>query len=206
MPLSTPVGGSLGTFNVGLSASLGLLNPLSAQLDLLLALGLGPFMADLSAQFNMSLALQATLTLQISDPTAALRAAIAAIMQLIAALQAALQLPTISVGLSAELSASFALAAALSLKLGGLKLLIEAALAIKIAAMKFAADMAANLTLPGAAAFSFSGDAMSTTGSQIQSLFSSTLVGIQPTAVVYGVVLLTALPAVSTALSAIITV
>jgi hypothetical protein len=206
MPLSTPVGGSLGDFNVGLSGAIAFLNPLSAQLDLLISLGLGPYQADLSVQFNVALSATATLSLQISDPTIGLQMAISALAQLQAALTAALSLPTISLSLSAELSASFALAAALSLKLGGLKLLIEAAIQIKIAAMKFVADLALGLSLPGAAAFSFADDTMIVTGGQIQTLFSAPLVGINPGDVVYGIVLMTKLPAVSAALDAIIQV
>jgi hypothetical protein len=210
MPLSTPVGGSLGSFNAGLTGAIALLNPLSANLDLLISLGLGPYQADLSVQFNAALSASATLTLQISDPLANLRLAISAVAQLQAALQAALSLPTITIGLSAELSASMALAGALSFKLGGIKLLLEAAIQIKIAAMKFVGDLQVGLSLLGAAAFSFSGDPMDVTGGQIQALFAGPIgppgQEIQPTDIVHGVVLMTKLPAVKAALNVIIPV
>lgn len=225
MALSTPTGGSLGSFNVGLSAALALIYPLgisweglAAQIDALLAIGLGPFMAELSLQFNAALALQATLTLQIGDPTFALQLAISALAQLQAALVAALSLPSIEIGLSAELSASVALAAALSARLGLIKIAIEIALKIKIAGIKLlldtlkaAADIQANLVLPGAWAFSFEdggGEDLQTLGNQIQALFAGGIGGdIDPGDTgVYGIVLMTKLPAVQAALSAIITV
>jgi hypothetical protein len=208
MPIdpNPPISQTLGDFNVGLSAALGLLNPLSAQLDLLLALGLGPFQADLALQLNASLALQATLTLQISDPTLSLQLAISALAQLQAALAAALTLPTISVSIGAELSATASIAAALSLKLGGLKLLIEAALALKIAAVKLAADLALSMSLPGFAGFTFQGDPMAATGGQINTLFTGGFPGFLPTDTVYGIVLMVKDFSLFASMSAIITV
>jgi hypothetical protein len=201
-----PVSQTLGDFNIGLAAAIGLLNPLSAQLDLLLSLGLGPLMADLSVQLNVSLAMQATLSLQISDPTVSLQLAISALAQLQAALSAALSLPTISVSISAELSASVALSAALALKLGGLQLLIQAALQIKIAAMKFAADFALSLSLPGFSGFTFQGEPLSTTGGQINALFSAGWAGFDTDPNVWGIVLMVKDAALFTSMSAIITV
>lgn len=201
-----PISQTLGEFNVGLAAAIGLLNPLSAQLDLLLSLGLGPLMADLSVQLNVSLAMQATLSLQVSDPTVSLQLAISALAQLQAALSAALSLPTISVSISAELSAAVSLSAALALKLGGLKLLIEAALQIKIAAVKFAADFALSLSLPGFAGFTFQGDRMDVTGGQINTLFTNGFTGFAGDETVWGIVLMVKSYSLFTAMSAIITV
>lgn len=155
MPIVATDGGSLGSFNVGLAVAVGLINPLSAQLDALLSVGLGPFMADLSVQFNAALSITATLSLQIGDPLAGLKAAINALAGLQAALQLALQLPAISLGLSAELSASAALTGALSARIGLLKLAISAALEIKIGAIQAAAGLAAQLSLPGIVAVAF---------------------------------------------------
>jgi hypothetical protein len=144
-------------FNVGAAAAVALLNPLGAQVDALLALGLGPFQALLAAQFNAALAASASLALTISDPLSALRAAIAAVAQLQAALSAALALPPIQLSLSAELTASAALAATLQGQLGGLQLLIRAALAIKIPAIQAAAQAYADLNVGPFFAIAFSG-------------------------------------------------
>ncbi len=213
MTITASKDGSLGTFNVGLAAAVGLINPLSAQLDALLAIGLGPFMAEISAQFNASIALQATLSLQIGNPLAALQAAIAALGQLQAALQLALALPPIQISLSAELSASVALAAALSARIGLLKIAIQVALEIKLGAVKAAAGFAAQLALPGIVAIAFSGEDFATNGTKIASILGGgaadgfSLSGVMPTDTVgYGVLLAASEPSASAALSAIITV
>lgn len=208
MPLvpATPLSKSLGEFNVGLTAAIAFLNPLSAQLDLLLSLGLGPYQADLAVQFNVALSASATLSLQISNPLASLQLAISALAQLQAALTAALSLPTVSLSLSAELSASMALSAALALKLGGLQLLIAAAIEIKIAALKFSADLALSLSLPGFAGFTFQGEAMNTTGGQINALFSAGFPDFAPGTTVWGIVLMVKDESLFNAMSAIITV
>lgn len=205
--------GSLGSFNVGLAAAVGLINPLSAQIDALLSIGLGPFMAEISAQFNASLAAQATLTLQIGNPLAALQLAISAVAQLQAALQAALALPPISLSLSAELSASVALAAALSARIGLLKIAIQVALEIKLGAVKAAAGLAANLTLPGCAAIAFKGETLAANGAKLATILSGgsadgfSLSGLAPGNIVgYGVLLVCTAPSVSAALEGIITV
>lgn len=209
MPLSTPISGNLIDFNVGLAAAVGFINPLSAQLDALLAGGLGPFQADIAANLNASLAAQATLTLQVSDPLASLKLAIAAVAQLQAALTAALAFPPVTLSVSAELVSSIALAGALSAKLGLIKALIQAALSVKLGAVKAAADLTAHLNAGPAFAFSFSGDTLGNTGTLIQGLFASGLSQggntILPSEVVTGVVLLTKVPSVSASLSAIIT-
>lgn len=228
MALSTPSGGSLLNFNAGLGAAVAAIFPLgisfgglAAQIDALLSIGLGPFMAELSLQFNASLAAQATLTLQIGDPTLALQLALSALAQLQAALAAALQFPPITLSLSAELTAAVALGAALAARLGLIKLAIEVALKIKIAGLKLllgtldlAADLQAKLAVGPAWAFSFEdggGEDLQAIGSQLQALFAAG-VGtggdkIEPTDNnVYGVVLMTKVPVVQAALSAIITV
>lgn len=216
MSTSTPVGGALASFNAGLSAAVGMMIPLTAQIDALLSIGLGPFQAELALQFNASLAAQATLTLQIGDPTIGLQLALSALAQLQAALSAALAFPSINIGLSAELSASFALAGALSIRLGLLKIAIEIALKIKFGALKLMADLQLSLSMGTAWAFSFQDDGtpetLATIGGQIQNMFGVTGVGTGMDAIlpadtgVYGVVMMTKMPAVQAALSAIITV
>lgn len=205
--------GTLGSFNVGLAVAAGLLVPLSAQLDALISIGIGPFQIELSLQFSATLAANATLTLQIGDPTAALQLAISALAQLQAALSAALSLPTISLSLSAELGAGVALAGALSARLGILSIAIEIALQIKLGALAAAADLQASLTAPGIAAVAFAGEDFATNGAKIASLFGGstvdgfTLTGVAPgDTVAYGVILAATLPSAGAALSAIITV
>lgn len=214
MALGTLTGGNLVEFNAGLSASLAIIYPLgisieglSAQLDALLSIGLGPYQAELALQFNASLALQATLTLQVGDPTASLQLALSALAQLQAALIASLQFPPITLSLSAELSASMALAAAFAARIGLLKVAIEIALKIKLGALKLlldsldvAAELEAELTAGPLWAFSYghgsAGDDLETIGGQIQALFSGG-VGSGASAIggddtnVYGVTLLT---------------
>jgi hypothetical protein len=150
---------TLAEFNVGAAAAVAFLNPLCAQIDALLALGLGPFQATLAAQFNAALAAQAQLALTVNLGAAAqLAAAIAALVQLQVALSVSLSLgiPPISIGLSAELSATVALGAALKIQLGGLQLLIKAALAVKIPAIQAAAMLNASLPVGPFFAISFS--------------------------------------------------
>lgn len=169
--------GTLGEINIGLAAAIGFINPLGAQIDALVGLGLSPLQVDLAAQFNAALAAQATLTLQVTDPLAAIKAALAAVIQLQAALTAALALPPLHLSLSAELSASAALSAALSAKIGGLRLLINAALNIKIPAIRAAAQIAADLSAGPAIVLVFDGisDAtpLSVIGSLIQAKFAA---------------------------------
>lgn len=139
-------------FNVGAAAAVTFLNPLSAQLDALIALGLGPFQASLAAQFNAALAAQASLSLSISlgdlGLIASLKASIAALAQLQAALAGALALglPPLQLGLTSELSVTAALAATLKVKLGGIQLLIKAALAVKLPAIQAAAGLTAAMS------------------------------------------------------------
>ena len=158
-------------FNVGASAAVALLNPLSAQLDALIALGLGPFQAALAAQFNAALAAQASLSLSLAigdfGVIAQLKAAIAALAQLQAALAGALALglPPIQLSLGAELTATAALAATLKVQLGIIQLLIKAALAIKIPALRAAADLGAALNAGPFFAISYSDTTLSNVAS-----------------------------------------
>jgi hypothetical protein len=192
-------------FNVGAAGAVAFLNPLGAQLDALLALGLGPFQATLAAQFNAALAASASLSLSIGDPTVALRLAIAAVAQLQAALAAALSLPPIQLSLNAELTAAASLAATLQVQLGGLQLLIRAALAIKIPAIQAAAVLSAALSVGPFFAISF-GFTSPTTLQQVSN-WLSTEVGsgglsadsttLLPTDETYGVLIFGSIPTAS---------
>ncbi len=172
MPTNVVTAGTLGDINVAASLAGSIIFPLSAQLDGLLSFALGPLQADLAAQFNATLAAQATLTLQIGDPTAALRLAISALAQLQAALQAALTLPPVNLSLSAELTAAAALIATLKAKLGLIDALIKAALQIKTSALKFAGDLQASLG-GSAALVAFDGTTLSLAGDDIKALFDA---------------------------------
>lgn len=172
MPTQVVIAGTLGDINVAASLAGTILFPLSAQLDGLLTFALGPLQADLMAQFNATLAAQATLTLQIGDPLAALKLALNAIAQLQAALQAAISLPPVNLSLSAELTAAAALVASLKVKLGLIDLLIKAALKVKLEALKFAGDLQAALGA-SAALITFSGTTLSIAGDDIKTLFDA---------------------------------
>ena len=153
---------SLLDFNVGAAAAVAFLNPLAAQLDGLIALGLGPYQTSLNTQFNASIAAQASLSLTLAlgdfSIVGALKSSIAALVQLQAALSSSLAfgLPSISLGLSAELGAAASLAAALKVQLGAVQLLIKAALAVKLPAITAAADLTASLNAGPFFAISFS--------------------------------------------------
>ena len=208
MALTLVTSGTLGEINVGLAAALGFLNPLGAQLDALIGLALGPLTFDLQVRLNAALALQATLSLQIGlNPLVNIQLALQAVAQLQAALQAALTLPPITLSLGAELSAAAGLAGALSARLGGLEVLIQAALAVKIPAAKLAAQLAAQLSAGPAFLHTFSGDTLATTGGQISSEFAAGLVDgsntIDPGDSVFGVLITTKSPTVAAGLTAI---
>jgi hypothetical protein len=165
-----PVAGTLLDFNASLAAALSFLNLLNAQLDGLLSLALGPFQALLAAQLNASLAAQASLTLQVSDPLAAIRALLQALAQLQASLAAALALPTLDISIGAELTASIALAAALQVQLGLIDVLIKAALSIKLPAVKLAAQLNAALQAGPFFAFGFDADTAAEAGTKLDQL------------------------------------
>ncbi len=204
-------------FNVGCAAAVAFLNPLSAQLDLLLSAGLGPFQIALASQFNASIALQASLSLTLAvgdfSIVGALKASIAALVQLQAALAASLSLglPPITLGLGAELSATGALAAALQLQLGGLQLLIKAALAVKIPAIQAAAALAAALAVGPFFAISFSGVQLQDVSGWLSSEvagggLSADSENLLPTDPTYGILLFGTNPSFQASLDAIIKV
>jgi hypothetical protein len=172
--------GDLGSINTGAVDLAGIINPLAAQLDAAISLGLGPLQADLAASLDASLALQASLSLSATDPLASLRAALEAAIALQASLSAALALPPLQFpSVSAEISASAALAASLSARLGAIQLLIDAMLAIKIPALQlaninFGVGPIVLLVFDGLNALGGGGlMTLQEAGNQIQSLFSS---------------------------------
>ncbi|MEE8385919.1 MAG: hypothetical protein V3S01_08380, partial [Dehalococcoidia bacterium] len=168
--------------NVGAAAAVAFLNPLGAQLDAMIAFSLGPLQLDLAAQLDAAIALQINLALQITGPTINLSAALEALALLSASLSAGLTLPSIALG--AELGASAAISAALTAKLGGLNLLIQAAIDLKIPAIRAAADLQAALNAGPFVVLAFDGldvlgaggnMTLQEVGSQVNALFSSTI-------------------------------
>ena len=202
---------TLGQINIGLAAGIGLMNPLLLQLDLFLTgqFGLGPFLADIQAQFSAAIAATLQLSIGISNPLQALQALLTALAQIQASIAVALAfpLPVLSVQASAQLSAIAALSASLSLKIGGIKALISAGLGAKIPALKFVANFTAALSAGPVHLLSFTGDPLGVTGGQIAAQFASGLGPsnpINPVEPVSGVLLVTKDPAVFVALGVIL--
>lgn len=209
--MSTVLVGSypLGAINVGLSGVVTAVVPLLAQVDLMLtgAFGLGSLLADLSAQLNAALTAQIQLSLQVSNPFAALEAQLQAILQIQAGIAAtlALGLPSISLTLTASLSASVAISATLALRVGGLQALISLALSIKLPLISLLASL--NLSAGPFVLLSVGFAAPSTLASSIteySGLVSGGVGGILPGDQVYGIIMLTKSPSASVALSAIL--
>jgi hypothetical protein len=209
MALGPVRSGTLGQFNVGLAAGVGFLLPLGAQIDALIAVGLGPFQVDLSARLSAAISASASLGIQFGNPYAGIQAVLSALANIQAALSAALMFPMPSVQFGAQLSAMAALQGTLAVQLGALQLAIALALQIKIPALRAAAELTASLNAGPAFAFTFDGP-LAAEGANIGALFASGLVdgsnSILPTDQVYGVVLLSSVPSVQAALGAIIQV
>jgi hypothetical protein len=192
-------GGTLGSINVAAFNANIHLPALSAQIDAAISGGLGPAKFDLSTQLSAALSAQATLTLQLSDPTAALRLAIAAVAQLQASLTVALTLPSPNLSLSAEIGATAALAGTLQAKLGLIEGLVSAALAAKAPAISFSTGLGNALGVGPALLLEFNGIVDGTTmaaiGNLIQSKFSAPVTfggdTINPGDFVSGIILLT---------------
>jgi hypothetical protein len=202
---------TLGEINIGLLAGIGLLNPLLLQLDLFLTgqFGLGPFMADLQAQFSAAISAQLQLSLSLSSPALAIQATIMALANLQASLALALSLglPMVSLQVSAQISAMAALQASLALKLGGISALLAAGVAVKIPALRFVAQITAALSAGPVHLLSFTGDPLGLTGNEIAAAFAVGLGPddpIPPSRIVSGVILVTEDPAVFAAMGGII--
>ena len=204
-------GGTLGSINVGLSTANIFLPSLMAQIDVAISAGLGPLKFDLATQLNATVAAQATLALQVSNPIAAIQASLAAVAQLQAALQASLALPSVSASLSAEVSAAASLAATLTAKLGVIEGVIEAALRAKLPAINFVEGLGV-LGLGPAILLYFDGitdggTSMANIGSLIQSKFQNPVTfggdTINPGDFVGGVIIVTKVSQVLSALSTV---
>lgn len=214
MALGTPIAGTLANFNVGLSAAVGFLVPLSAQIDALIAVGLGPFKADISSRLNAALGAQAGLAISIGNPFLSLQILLSAIANLQAAIQGALAFGIPSPQIGIQLSAFAALSGSLAITLGGLELAIRLALQIKIPALQAAADLRAALNAGPAFALAYEGP-LGVVGSEISAAFNSGLTGnnlsgppstlsLSPADSVYGVTVLTSVPSVQLAIQAIL--
>ena len=204
-------GYTLGEINVALLAGIGLINPLLLQVDLFMTgqFGLGPFMADINAQYSAAISAIAQLSIGVSDPLAAIKAAILAFAQLTASLQLALSLPlpVLSIQAAARISAMAALGASLALKVGGIKALLAAGAAVKIPMLKFVEQIVAALSLGPAHVVSFTGSRLDVSGIQISNQFSLGLSNgpqIFPADLVDGIIIVTKDPLVFQALGLII--
>jgi hypothetical protein len=204
-------GYTLGEINVALLAGIGLINPLLLQVDLFMTgqFGLGPFMADINAQYSAAISAIAQLSIGVSDPLAAIKAAILALAQLTASLQLALSLPlpVLSIQATARISAMAALSASLALKIGGIKALLAAGAAVKIPMLKFVEQIVAALSLGPAHLLSFTGASLGVSGAQIAAQFAAGLGPsdpISPLELVDGIIIVTKDPLVFQALGLII--
>lgn len=199
-----PIGG----INVAAAASIGIVAPLFIQIDLMLfgAFGLGGLQADISAQFQAAIQASLSISLTVSNPLLLLTG----LFNLVANIQLALALPVPSISL--DVGANLALAASLSLKLGGISALIEAALAVKLPAVSFFAELAAALSAGPVFLLKVDNDALNGglagAGGQIAALFSAGLVDggntIAPGEPVLGLLLLTKEPTVFASLGAVL--
>jgi hypothetical protein len=138
--------GNLINFNVGLAAAIPLIDPLAAQLNAVLALGLGPFQAALAAQLNAALAARVQLGLSLTGLDFIEK--IAASVKALIALQASLAIAPVfpSVQIQTSLSASVALAASLQVQLGLINALIKASLAVQIPVVNLMGQLGAALS------------------------------------------------------------
>lgn len=195
--------------NVGLAAAVGLLNPLAAQLDAVIALGLGPLQAQLAAELQAVLGINASLALSF-NPLASIQAALTALAALQAALQAALAIPNLEI--NASIAANLQVAAVLQAQLGLLNAIISASIAIKIPAIQALAQLNAALSAGPVTLLSFGVDSgsftplsLTTIGGQVQAAFSTGVAGpINPGDLVAGVILVTASPTAFAGIQAIL--
>lgn len=147
--------GSMGDVNIGAAAAIALLNPLAAQLDLAIAYFLGPLQLELELALKLAIDLQVSLSLGISL-SLALQLDLA--VSLVASLSAAIAAGAgIGFSFAVELSVAVELGIALGIRIGLLNVLLEAMLAIKIPAMRAAAEFAAALSGPDVAILIWNG-------------------------------------------------
>lgn len=182
--------GTLLEINVAAAGALAVLNPLLAQIDFSLFgyLGIGALQADLQAQLSAALEASVTVSLPLEGW-----------LQAYAAFQAQLELAlsgSIGIGVQANASASFA--ALLSLQIGGLEAIIQAALAVRIPAVTFAAMLAAALSAGPLFVLSFENITLTQAGTSISGDFYAGLTQgahtILPSDAAYGIVIVTKAP------------
>jgi hypothetical protein len=183
-----------------------LLPPLLAQFDLMLTgqFGLGALLADISLQLNAALSIQLQIGLAVSNPFASIQAQLQALLQIQASLQVALSLglPSVSASFSVALSANAAISAALGLQIGGIQALIQAGLAIKIPIVDLLLALEAGpvdiLTI------GISGtDTLASAGAEFAAMASTGIGTLLPTDQVFGIVILTKVPAASLAIQGV---
>ena len=204
--VETVLVGSLGDVNVGLSAAVVLLQPLAIQIDAALALFLAPLEAELALALSVAVEIQVALSLGISLSLAAqLDLAVSLVASLSAAISAG---ASIGISVAIELSAAIELAAALSVRLGALTVLVEAMIAIKIPAMRAAAELAAALSGPDIAVLAWNGTdpadplTLSGAGTLIKNIFDAGITlgpvnGPQPADNTLGVIIVGSAPSLS---------
>lgn len=186
----------IGSFNIGAALAASAMAPLLAQLNFLLIdpFGLGSLKADFSAQFKAQLNFSITFI----DPIASLKAAIAGVLGVVASLQASLALGIPPLGI--QVSASLGLAAALSVKLAGINLLIDLTLGVRLVGINFLAQLTAAISAGPVVAYGWSGITTTTLKSQIAA-YNFGVDGFAPLDTVSGVMLLTKDPGAFTAMS-----
>jgi hypothetical protein len=178
--------GGLGSLNIGAALAASAIIPLIAEIDLAITF-IGGLKADFVAQFNAAVSFQ----INFSNPLLTLSAGISAALQVIAGLQAALAIgiPPLSV----QISASIAIAAAASLKIGLLNIAIDLALGVVGVGVNFLANLQASLSAGPASIYGWSAISMATLQGQIAG-HNFTADGFAPASTVYGVLLMTAAP------------
>ena len=194
----------LGGINLTAGAVVSLLPPMLASFDAALfgSLGLGALEASLS--FQLQAAIQANIAL--ANPLAAILASIQGLVQVSAQLSAMLSmgLPAINLNASVNIGVNVGLMGLLAAKLGGLQILISAALAVKTPIIDLLAslDIGASCVL---ASFGYTSvDTLSSAGTSINSFFQTGFEGILPSDQVFGVLILTKSPSASVSLSGMI--
>lgn len=132
---------TLGEINVGLSVAMAAMLPIPGALNLMLMgqFGLVPLSLDFKAQLNAALSVGLSW-----NPLLTIKGA----LDMVAALQANL-IPQLSINASAV--------ADISLKLGGIQLMIDLGLKISLPVANFVAGMGANLSMPGIAYVAWEG-------------------------------------------------
>jgi len=163
--------GTLFDINVGASAAIGFLNPLLANIDFAIfgTLGIGSLQADLQAQLSVALKASLDIGIGISNPFEGFTMALAGIAALQAQISLALSgsIPTFSIEVGAQLSVLSSFSALLSLQIGGLEAIIQAALAVKIPAMSFVAQLTASLSAGPLYVISFDNTPLAAVGASI---------------------------------------